>query len=78
MTEDSSLTPPFVPKKSNRACPTRWEKEKAAAGSSGAFDHPNDPKFIGPWILGETIGKGASGNVMLGLWVKCTHQSRTR
>ncbi|KAF8649185.1 hypothetical protein AX16_005983 [Volvariella volvacea WC 439] len=44
---------------------TRWAKEKAAAGGSAAFDLPTDPKSIGPWILGECIGKGASGRVKL-------------
>jgi hypothetical protein len=41
--------------------PTRWEKEKAEAGDPDAFDYPEDPKVIGPWIIGETVGKGASG-----------------
>ncbi|KAH8829040.1 hypothetical protein DL96DRAFT_1696038 [Flagelloscypha sp. PMI_526] len=44
---------------------TRWEKEKAAAGGSAAFDLPTDPVNIGPWILGECIGKGASGRVKI-------------
>ena len=43
---------------------TRWEKEKAAAGL-GAFEHPDDPKYIGPWIIGECVGKGASGRVKI-------------
>lgn len=63
MAEDTSVIPPVAPKQSNRTYPTRWEKEKAAASSVDAFDYPSDPKFVGPWILGETIGKGASGNV---------------
>ena len=41
---------------------TRWEKEKAAAGS-GAFDYPDDARFVGPWVVGECVGKGASGHV---------------
>src|ERR1700722_13939957 len=41
---------------------TRWEKEKATAGD-GAFEFPNDPKRIGPWIVGQCVGKGASGRV---------------
>ncbi|KAF8629035.1 hypothetical protein AX15_003595 [Amanita polypyramis BW_CC] len=44
---------------------TRWAKEKAAAGGANAFDLPTDPKSIGPWILGECIGKGASGRVKI-------------
>ncbi|KAL4263632.1 Protein kinase domain-containing protein [Pleurotus pulmonarius] len=44
---------------------TRWAKEKAQAGGSHAFDLPTDPSRIGPWILGECIGKGASGRVKL-------------
>ncbi|KDQ58744.1 hypothetical protein JAAARDRAFT_176840 [Jaapia argillacea MUCL 33604] len=43
---------------------TRWQKEKAAAGQ-GAFDFPEDPKSIGPWIIGECVGKGASGRVKI-------------
>jgi serine/threonine protein kinase len=43
---------------------TRWEKEKAAAGH-GAFEHPDDPTLIGPWIIGECVGKGASGRVKI-------------
>ncbi|GJE85232.1 serine/threonine-protein kinase [Phanerochaete sordida] len=43
---------------------TRWEKEKAAAGQ-GAFDYPDDAKFVGPWIIGECVGKGASGHVKI-------------
>ncbi|KAJ7754441.1 hypothetical protein B0H16DRAFT_1316504 [Mycena metata] len=44
---------------------TRWARETAAAGGVGAFDLPTDPKLIGPWILGECIGKGASGRVKI-------------
>src|SRR6266576_7062345 len=44
---------------------TRWAKEKAAAGGASAFDLPTDPKSIGPWILGECVGKGASGRVKI-------------
>lgn len=43
---------------------TRWAKEKAAAGQN-AFDFPDDPKNIGPWIIGECVGKGASGRVKI-------------
>ena len=41
---------------------TRWEKEKAAAGTN-AFEYPDDAKYVGPWIIGECVGKGASGRV---------------
>ena len=43
---------------------TRWQREKAAAGD-GALEYPDDPQFIGPWILGECVGKGASGRVKI-------------
>jgi serine/threonine protein kinase len=43
---------------------TRWEKEKAAAGD-GAFECPDDPTLIGPWIIGDCVGKGASGRVKI-------------
>ncbi|TDL22850.1 Pkinase-domain-containing protein [Rickenella mellea] len=41
---------------------TRFEKEKASAAPT-AFEFPEDPTAIGPWILGECVGKGASGRV---------------
>jgi serine/threonine protein kinase len=43
---------------------TRWQKEKASAGE-GAFEYANDPRLIGPWIIGECVGKGASGRVKI-------------
>ncbi|EPQ52097.1 Pkinase-domain-containing protein [Gloeophyllum trabeum ATCC 11539] len=43
---------------------TRWQKEKAAAGHN-AFDLPDDPKYVGPWVIGECVGKGASGRVKI-------------
>ncbi|RPD56004.1 Pkinase-domain-containing protein [Lentinus tigrinus ALCF2SS1-6] len=43
---------------------TRWQKEKAAAGSN-AFEYPDDAKYVGPWIIGECVGKGASGRVKI-------------
>ena len=43
---------------------TRWQREKAAAGD-GALEYPDDPQYIGPWILGECVGKGASGRVKI-------------
>ena len=41
---------------------TRWQREKDAA-PQGAFEYADDPKLIGPWIIGECVGKGASGRV---------------
>lgn len=43
---------------------TRWQKEKAAAGL-GAFDFPEDPVYVGQWIVGECIGRGASSRVRI-------------
>jgi len=43
---------------------TRWQKEKAAAGH-GAFEYPEDAKYVGPWVIGECVGKGASGHVKI-------------
>ena len=43
---------------------TRWQKEKEAAGDK-ALEFPDDPKLIGPWIIGECVGKGASGHVKI-------------
>ncbi|KAF9073103.1 kinase-like domain-containing protein, partial [Rhodocollybia butyracea] len=44
---------------------TRWHRERDAAGGSQAFDLPSDPKVLGPWIIGECVGKGASGRVRI-------------
>ncbi|KAF8135987.1 kinase-like domain-containing protein [Mycena galopus ATCC 62051] len=61
-----SSSPPRAPPIQYKApMGTRWAKETAAAGGIGAFDLPTDPKFIGPWILGECVGKGASGRVKI-------------
>ncbi|KAI5996299.1 hypothetical protein EDD15DRAFT_2365126 [Pisolithus albus] len=38
--------------------------EKAAAGL-GAFDFPEDPVYVGQWIVGECIGRGASSRVRI-------------
>lgn len=43
---------------------TRWQKEKAAA-ERGAFEYPDDAKYVGPWVIGECVGKGASGHVKI-------------
>ncbi|KAG6830537.1 hypothetical protein H0H87_007735 [Tephrocybe sp. NHM501043] len=61
----SSSPPRAPPIKYTAPLGTRWAKEKAAAGGVGAFDLPTDPKSIGPWILGECVGKGASGRVKI-------------
>ncbi|KAJ3812890.1 Pkinase-domain-containing protein [Lentinula aff. lateritia] len=59
-------TPPRVPTvKYSAPHGTRWDKEKAAAGGARAFDLPSDPKVLGPWIIGECVGKGASGRVKI-------------
>ncbi|KAK1232466.1 serine/threonine-protein kinase gin4 [Marasmius sp. AFHP31] len=65
-TSTVSSTPPRAPPiKYAAPLGTRWDKEKAAAGGAHAFDLPTDPKFIGPWIIGECVGKGASGRVKI-------------
>ncbi|KAF7360372.1 Protein kinase domain-containing protein [Mycena venus] len=61
----SSSPPRAPPIQYDAPVGTRWAKETAAAGGVGAFDLPTDPKFIGPWILGECVGKGASGRVKI-------------
>ncbi|KAL4067073.1 kinase-like domain-containing protein [Scleroderma yunnanense] len=43
---------------------TRLQKDKAAAGRR-AFDFPEDPRYVGQWIVGECIGVGASGRVRI-------------
>lgn len=55
-------TPPRAPALYKPRIPTRWQKEKEAAGGRG-LEFPDDPKFIGPWVIGECVGKGASGHV---------------
>ncbi|KAI9458686.1 kinase-like domain-containing protein [Lactarius psammicola] len=59
---DSPPRPPPVQYTAHHG--TRWQKEKAAAGQ-GAFDYPEDAKYVGPWIIGECVGKGASGHVKI-------------
>ena len=56
--------PPSPPKvKYSRRGPTRFEKESAATGGKAAADLPGDPRVIGPWRIGRTIGKGACGQL---------------
>ncbi|TCD70693.1 hypothetical protein EIP91_002068 [Steccherinum ochraceum] len=59
------ITPPRAPPvKYKTPLGTRWQKEKASA-ETGAFEFPDDAKFVGPWIIGECVGKGASGHVKI-------------
>lgn len=61
----TSHSPPRAPRvKYTAPLGTRWEKEKRAAGE-GAFDLADDAKYVGPWIIGECVGKGASGRVKI-------------
>ncbi|WWC69471.1 uncharacterized protein I206_103412 [Kwoniella pini CBS 10737] len=57
-------SPPRV-RHSQRKGQTRFEKESAATGGKSSADLPGDPKVIGPWRIGRTIGKGASGRVKI-------------
>ncbi|KAI0078302.1 Pkinase-domain-containing protein [Panus rudis PR-1116 ss-1] len=58
-------TPPRAPPaKYKTPLGTRWQKEKASA-QAGAFEYPEDARFVGPWIIGECVGKGASGHVKI-------------
>ncbi|OCH86506.1 Pkinase-domain-containing protein [Obba rivulosa] len=63
LTLSATDSPPRAPPaKYHTPLGTRWQKEKAAA-AVGAFDYPEDAKYVGPWIIGECVGKGASGHV---------------
>ncbi|KAL6300403.1 kinase-like domain-containing protein [Sparassis latifolia] len=65
MSPTAPNSPPRAPPaKYHTPLGTRWQKEKAAAGS-GAFDYPEDAKYVGPWVIGECVGKGASGHVKI-------------
>ncbi|KAH7334937.1 kinase-like domain-containing protein [Rhizoctonia solani] len=58
-------SPPRLQKLPYHAWPTRLEKEQQAAGRD-ICNLPSDLAEIGPWILGDMIGKGSSGRVKLG------------
>ncbi|CAE6533221.1 unnamed protein product [Rhizoctonia solani] len=60
-----SSSPPRLQKLPYHAWPTRLEKEQQATGKD-ICNLPNDLAEIGPWILGDMIGKGSSGRVKLG------------
>ncbi|TBU62648.1 Pkinase-domain-containing protein [Dichomitus squalens] len=64
MAESVDSPPRAPPVKYATPLGTRWQKEKAAAGSN-AFEYPDDAKYVGPWIIGECVGKGASGHVKI-------------
>jgi hypothetical protein len=42
---------------------SRWEREKAKARAEGTDLDGGDPKMIGPWVIGEMLGRGASGKL---------------
>ncbi|CAE6520067.1 unnamed protein product [Rhizoctonia solani] len=58
-------SPPRLQKLPYHAWPTRLEKEQQATGKD-ICNLPSDLAEIGPWILGDMIGKGSSGRVKLG------------
>lgn len=53
-----------MPPAAQRAAPTRTERERARERASGKPEH-RDPKMVGPWRIGRTIGKGSSGRVKI-------------
>jgi hypothetical protein len=57
---------------------TRWEREKAKARAEGTSIEPKDPKMIGPWIIGEMLGRGASGTSIARLRVLVPDPLSTR
>jgi serine/threonine protein kinase len=60
-----SSSPPHTPQvKYPAQHGTRWQREQAAAGK-GVLEYPDDPKRIGPWIVGECVGKGSCGRVRI-------------
>ncbi|KAG8851968.1 hypothetical protein FRB96_008983 [Tulasnella sp. 330] len=56
-------SPPKISQRGQGKPQTRFEKETAANG--GKVDTFGDPPTLGPWVLGDTIGKGSSGRVRL-------------
>jgi len=54
---------PRLTRNPKRSLPTRLEKDRAEIGDPNAFDDPNDPKQIGPWLIGDTVGRGATGGL---------------
>ncbi|KAG9012283.1 hypothetical protein FRB94_006313 [Tulasnella sp. JGI-2019a] len=56
-------SPPKIAQRGHGKAQTRFEKETAANG--GKVDTFGDPPNLGPWVLGDTIGKGSSGRVRL-------------
>jgi len=82
MSEVQPPTPsPPRTRHSGRRGPTRFEKESAATGGKAAADLPGDPKVIGPWRIGKTIGKGASGKFttsVLWPWVPSLTSGRVK
>jgi hypothetical protein len=43
---------------------SRWEREKAKARAEGTDLDGGDPRMIGPWVIGEMLGRGASGKLL--------------
>jgi hypothetical protein len=62
-TPPSDVIPPRVEKLPTPLAnyQTRWQREKAKAQAEGTDIESVDPKMIGPWVIGEMLGRGASG-----------------
>lgn len=66
-TNTGAAAPSFEPPKATKVASsvtnyqTRWEREKAKARAEGTDIETGDPKMIGPWVIGEMLGRGASG-----------------
>lgn len=58
------ISPPRVTRRGNGT--TRYEKE--IASTPKLADDPEERKWVGPWLLGDTIGKGASGECFNLTW----------
>jgi len=65
--EMSLRYPPIPPR------PSPVEREKKVAGGAHVPDLPSDPKYLGPWIIGECVGKGAFGRVRIAKYVILTN-----